>query len=76
MLTDHLRRVMDQLAEQPEQVQEKYASEIEIDLQEQQRIASQLANPNETDLEHLLAEADREIASGQIFDLDDVLKSQ
>ncbi|MGH2484773.1 MAG: hypothetical protein ACRDHE_02050 [Ktedonobacterales bacterium] len=76
MLTDHPRKVRDQLAEQPADVREKYASEIEIDLREQQRIAAQLANPKETDLDYLLVEADREVAAGQVFDLDELLKPQ
>lgn len=72
-MTDHLRKVMDQLAEQPPDVQEKYATEIESDLQERERIAAQLADPMATDLNHLLEEADREIAAGQVMTLDEWL---
>ncbi|MEO7002865.1 MAG: hypothetical protein ABI068_13675 [Ktedonobacterales bacterium] len=58
MMTEHLRKVMKQLAAQPEDVQEKYATELEMELEpdtaEQQRIAAQLANPHETDLAQLL----------------------
>lgn len=72
-MTDHLRKVMDQLAEQPPDVQEKYATEIESDLQERERIAAQPADPKATDLNHVLEEADREIAAGQVMTLDEWL---
>ena len=73
MMIDHLRKILDEIAELPEEQQEKYATELERDLREQQRIAAQLADPKATDLDYLLAEADREIASGQIYDLDVIL---
>ena len=75
MMTDHLRKVMEQLADQPEEVQEKYAAELELDLdlREQARIAAQLADPHETDLDELLARAREQSASGQTYDLDQLL---
>lgn len=77
------RRSHDQLAERrkcevrnttltPEDAQEKVATEIEISLREQSRIAAQLADPKETDLDYLLEEADREIVAGQVGDLDEL----
>lgn len=59
-----------------EYLQEKYARGIEIDLREQERIAAQLAGSKETYLDELLAEADREIAAGRVFDLSELLKPQ
>jgi hypothetical protein len=73
MMTEHLRKVMEQLAEQPEDVQEKYAAEIELDLEEQARSATQLADPKETDLDYLLAEAKEQVARGETYDLDELL---
>jgi len=73
MIIDHLRRVIDELAEQPTDVQEHYATEIERELTERRRIARQLADPQETDLNYLLEEARREIAAGDVSDLEDIL---
>ena len=73
MMIDHLRKVMDQLATLPEDDQEAYATQLEVDLRERERIAAQLAKPAETDLDALLKEARREIASGQVYDLDEIL---
>jgi hypothetical protein len=75
MMTEHLRKVMEQLAEQPEEVQEKYAAEIELDLdlEEQARIAAQLADPKQTDLDYLLARAKEQSARGEVYDLDELL---
>jgi hypothetical protein len=74
MMTEHLRKVVDQLATLPESEQDAYAVQIEADLQERARIAAQLADPQETDLDYLLDQADREIAAGQVFDLDELLR--
>ena len=75
MLIDHLRKVMEQLAQQPDAVQEKYATEIELDLDmfEQQRIAAQLADPNATNLDYLLNRADEQSSQGKVYDLDSLL---
>lgn len=75
MMIDHLRKVMDQLAELPEDQQERYATELEIDLREQQRIVAQLADPNATDLDALLARADEQSAQGKVYDLNQLLDS-
>jgi hypothetical protein len=74
MMTEYLRKVVDQLATLPESEQDAYAEQIEADLQERARIAAQLADPQETDLDYLLDQADREIAAGQVFDLDELLR--
>ena len=73
MMTDHLRKIMDEIAGLPEEQQEKYAAALERDLRERQRIAAQLADPQAIDLDYLLAEADREIANGEVYDLDEIL---
>ncbi|MBF6589998.1 MAG: hypothetical protein IVW57_05630 [Ktedonobacterales bacterium] len=74
MMTEHLRKVVGQLATLPESEQDAYAEQIEADLQKRARIAAQLADPRETDLGHLLDQADREIAAGQVYDLDELLR--
>lgn len=40
MLTEHLRRVMEQLATLPSEEQEAYAEQLELDLQERERVAA------------------------------------
>lgn len=77
MMTERLRRVVDQLAALPEDEQDTYAAWLEADLgideTERQRIAAQLADPKETDLDHLLARADEQSAQGKVYDLDSIL---
>lgn len=77
MMTERLRRVMDQLAALPDDEQDAYATWLEVDLgideTERQRIAAQLADPKETDLDHLLARADEQSAQGKVYDLDSIL---
>lgn len=77
MMTERLRKIVEQLAELPEDEQDAYAAWLEVDLQldeqEQQRIAAQLANPDETDLEALLQRADEQSAQGKVYDLDTIL---
>ena len=73
MLTEHLRRVMEQLATLPDAEQDAYAEQIELDIVERERIAAQLADPNETDLDALLRRADEQSAQGQVFDLDSIV---
>jgi hypothetical protein len=76
-MTERLRMLMDQLAELPDDEQDAYAAWLEAALQmderERQRIAAQLADPNETDLERLLARADEQSAQGRVYDLDSLL---
>lgn len=74
MLTDHLRQVFEQLAALPPQEQEAYAEQLEAELRERERVAAQLADPNETDLTALLEQADREIEAGQVEDLAELLR--
>lgn len=54
-----------------------YASWLDADLQvhdqEWQRIATQLADPQETDLDRLLRRADEQVAEGKIDDRDSIL---
>ncbi len=77
MITERLRKVVEQLAGLPDDEQDAYASWLEADLQvdeqERQRIVAQLADPKETDLDHLLARADEQSAQGKVYDLDTVL---
>ena len=73
MITDHLRSVMDRLATLPDDVQDEYATQLEVDLQERERIAAQLADPNATDIDYLLARADEQSAEGKVYDLDSIL---
>lgn len=77
MMTERLRKIMDQLAELPDDEQDAYAAWLEADLQlderERDRIAAQLANPEETDLEALLRRADEQSAQGKVYDLDSIL---
>jgi len=73
MLTDHLRRLVDQLAQLPPNEQEEYAAQLESEMQERERVAHQLADARETDLEALLEEARQQIARGEVSDLDDIL---
>jgi len=74
MMTEHLRKVVDRLATLPESEQNALAEQIEADLLERERIAAQLADPRETDLDELLDQADQEIAAGQVYDLDELLR--
>jgi len=73
MITEQLRKVIEQLAALPDDEQNAYAEQIAIDLHERQRIAAQLADPNETDLEALLRRADEQSAQGKVHDLDSIL---
>jgi|GEM_PF-1578492 uncharacterized membrane protein len=78
-MAEHLRKVIDRLSALPEDQQEAVAAQIELyldesmDSKERERIAAQLADPHETHLEHLLNEAHHEIASGRVYDLDEIL---
>jgi hypothetical protein len=74
MMTEYLRKVVDRLATLPESEQNAFAEQIEADLRERARIAAQLADSRETDLDDLLDQADQEIAAGQVYDLDDLLR--
>lgn len=73
MMIERLRHVVDQLATLPENEQDAFAAQLEAELQEAQHIASQLADPNETDLDYLLARADEQSAQGKVYDLDTLL---
>jgi hypothetical protein len=77
MITERLRKVMEQLATLPDDEQDAYASWLEADLQmdeqERLRIAAQLADPQETDLDYLLRRADEQSAQGKVYDLDTIL---
>lgn len=77
MMTERLQRVVEHLATLTEAEQDAYASWLEADLQvddqERQRIAAQLADPRETDLDRLLRQADEQVAEGKIDDLDAIL---
>lgn len=73
MLTEQLRHVIEQLAALPADEQNAYAEQIAIDLQERQRIAAQLADPANTDLDELLRRADEQSAQGKVYDLDSIL---
>ena len=73
MISDHLRAVVERLAVLPEDVQEAYAEQLESNLHERERIATQLADPNATDLECLLEQARQQIEAGQVNDLDEIL---
>jgi hypothetical protein len=77
MMNDHFRRVVEMIATLPDTEQERYAErlelEIQLDNQEQSRIAAQLADPQEIDLDALLARADEESDTGEVYDLDSIL---
>jgi hypothetical protein len=77
MLTDRLRKVVDVLAALPDDEQDAYAAWLELDLEpdenERQRIAAQLADPKETDLDYLLQRADEQSSRGEVYDLDTIL---
>jgi hypothetical protein len=77
MMTERLRRIVDRLAELPDDEQDAYATwreaDLQLDEQERQRIAAQLANPEETDLDTLLQRADEQSAQGKVYDLDTLL---
>lgn len=70
MVTERLQRVLDQLAVLPPDEQDAYADWLEADLgmneHERQRVAAQLADPRELDLDYLLARADKQSAQGKI----------
>jgi hypothetical protein len=70
----YLRKVVDRLSRLPETEQNAFAEQIEADLRERARVAAQLADSRETDLDSLLDQADQEIAAGQVYDLDDLLR--
>ncbi len=77
MMVERLHRMVDRLADLPDDEQDAYAAwlgaELELDEYEQQRIAAQLADPNETDLDALLQRADEQSAQGKVYDLDTIL---
>jgi hypothetical protein len=77
MITERLRSVVEQLAALPEDQQDAFAIWLEADLQvdEEQRqgVVAQLADPKETDLDHLLTRADEQSAEGKVYDLDTIL---
>lgn len=73
MITEQLRQVIEQLATLPDDEQNAYAEQIAIDLRERERIAAQLTDPNETDLDALLCRADEQSAQGKVYDLDSIL---
>jgi hypothetical protein len=77
MMTERLRKIMDQLAELPAEEQDAYAvwleTDLQIDEQERARIAAQLADPKETDIDELLREADEQSTKGEVYDLDTIL---
>lgn len=77
MISERLQHVIDQLAALPEDEQDAYAAWLEADLQmdehERQRVAAQLADPGETDLDALLARADEQSTQGKVYDLDTIL---
>ncbi len=77
MISERLRHVIDLLAALPEDEQDAYAAWLEADLtvdeQERRRVATQLADQGETDLDALLARADEQSAQGKVYDLDSIL---
>lgn len=77
MISERLQHVIDRLAALPEDEQDAYAAWLEADLQmdehEQRRVAAQLADPGETDLDTLLARADEQSEQGKVYDLDTIL---
>lgn len=72
-MTERLRQVIAQLETLPDEEQDALAAKLEAELRERQRIAAQLADPCETDLDYLLSEARKEIAEGGARDLDELL---
>ena len=74
MMIERLRHVVDQLAVLPEAEQDAFAAQLEVELQEAHYVASQPADPNETDLDYLLARADEQSAQGKIYNLDAILE--
>ena len=72
-MTERLRQAVDLIATLTEEEQDTIAAKLEADYREAQRIAAQLADPHETDLDELLTEARREIAAGDARDLDELL---
>lgn len=72
-MTERLQHVLSLVASLPDERQDEIAAMLEAELAEGNRIAAQLANPSETDLDELLAEARREIAEGGARDLDELL---
>lgn len=73
MLTDHLRRVMEQLAELPSEEQDALAALIEADLTEDRRWQAALDEQHDLVLDRLLAEAQEQVARGEARDLDELL---
>jgi predicted ATPase len=73
MITEQLRKVVEQLAILPDDEQHAYAEQIAIVAHEHQRSAAQRADTNETDLEALLRRADEQSAESGVYDLDSTL---
>lgn len=73
MMTERLRQVVALITTLPDDEQDVYAAKLEADIHESWRVAAQLADPEETDLDCLLAEAHREIAEGGAHDLGELL---
>jgi len=61
------------LEEARENLKEAIRLILEENREQARHIASQLADPNETDLDYLLARADEQSAQGKIYDLDILL---
>ncbi|HKS71282.1 MAG TPA: hypothetical protein VJQ45_12735 [Ktedonobacterales bacterium] len=73
MLTERLRRVVDQLSALPTEEQDALAALIEADLAEDRRWAAALEEPHDLVLDRLLAQAQEWVARGEDCDLDELL---
>lgn len=72
-MTERLRQAVELIETLPDEQQDEVATRLEAEFAEAGRVAAQLADPRETDLDALLAEARREIAEGGARDLDELL---
>ncbi|HEX6796982.1 MAG TPA: hypothetical protein VF116_04610 [Ktedonobacterales bacterium] len=65
MLTERLRRVVDQLSALPAEEQDALAALIEADLAEDRRWQAALDEPHDLVLDRLLAEAQEQVTRGE-----------
>lgn len=73
MLTERMRRVVEQLSALPTEEQDALAALIEADLAEDHRWATALDEQHDLVLDRLLDEAHEQVARGEARNLDELL---
>jgi len=71
MMTERLRRVVEQIEQLPEEEQDAFAASLQSELDEARRWKIALNDPHRLLLDDLLDQAEAEIAKGEIYDMDE-----